>query len=162
MKECSRKKIQTYQKIFIKLLNTGAEVNDDGTDSSLDTEKEKDAKNAALLMCADDVLVIHESPEERAELDADTQQSDLSPESADLIEELDRQLRDYDDAEKPKSKGNTETSLNFLGSKLFYNGRTREEEVKPAAKGNCEVACITPMETHNDENTNDYGLDQSI
>ena len=52
---------------------------------------------------------------------------------------------------------NTETSLNFLGSKLFYNGRTREEEVKPAAKGNCEVACITPMETHHDENTNDYG-----
>ena len=110
-------------------------------------EAKDDAKKAAMLTCADDVLVIHESEQERAEMEADNPQPDLSPESANLIEELDRQLRDYDEPTNPKSKGKTMTNICSQQRTLFpYNRSRKEEEVSPGLMGICESSCITPRD----------------
>ena len=87
-------------------------------------------------------------------MNADQPQRELSPESADLIEELDRQLRDLDEPKKPNTKGNNKLSICQLNSGY----RAREEEVINDADGNCDISCITPVVNHQCESMKNYGI----
>ena len=81
----------------------------------------------------DDVLVLHEDQQERADLEAD-----LSPESADLVRQLEEQLRQYDSDSGEPSKQKTK-GINIIQTEIdkpiLHLIRSRQEKVSPQPRG---------------------------